>query len=56
MIDVYMTVDSVEHGAFLRPNRVASALSERFDGDQVRSVTVIDSTRGRTTTCRYDEN
>lgn len=56
MIDVYVTVDSVEHDAFRRPNRVASALSERFNGDLVRSVTIIDSTSGRVATCRYDES
>lgn len=53
MIDAYITVDSAEHPAFRRPNRVAEALSERFE-EPVRSVMVLDSSTGLTASARYE--
>jgi hypothetical protein len=53
MIDVYLTVDSADHPAYRRPNRVAEALSEMF-GDPVRSVTIVDASTGISANCRYD--
>ncbi len=54
MIDVYLTVDSADHAAFRRPNRVAEALADKFD-DQVRSVTIVESSTGLTASCRYGD-
>lgn len=56
-MDVFITVDSSDHPYYRRPLRAHHALSyEISDGfDLVRSVVVLDSNTGLTSSYRHDE-